>query len=369
MRLLKASDTLTNKLCHSDETAQFFSKIEKELMTSTPTKRENVSFVIPVYNEQDVLKLLFSRMDAILDQLDGKADVIFVNDGSQDGSLDLITEKAADSRYSVVNLSRNFGHQIAITAGVERATGDAVIIMDADLQDPPEVALEMVARWKAGYDVVSARRAQRKGETAFKRWSASLYYRILSKISPVDIPPDVGDFRLIDRKVADALRAMPEQDRYFRGMVSWVGFKQTQVAYERHERAAGGSKYSLKAMFQLASNGILGFSDMPLRIALWFGLAIAMISFMVAMFVFVGWLLGGSMVPGWASTMLLFSFLSGVQLLTLGIVGLYVGRIYNEAKGRPLYFVDPEPSIKPHLDSQISVTGTDRLPQENSLAK
>jgi len=316
-------------------------------MVSTLAKRDSVSFVIPIFNEEDVLDLLFQRMDAVLDQVGDQADVVFVNDGSSDRSLEIISGKATDQRYSVVNLSRNFGHQIAITAGVEAAQGDAIVIMDADLQDPPEVALDMIAEWRNGYDVVSARRAERQGETAFKRISASLYYRLLSKMTPVDIPPDVGDFRLIDRKVAEALKAMPEQDRYFRGMVSWVGFSQTQVVYERHERAAGGSKYSMAAMLRLAANGILGFSDMPLRIALWFGLAIAMVSFLTGAFVLVGWMMGGPTVPGWASTMLLVSFLSGVQLLTLGIVGLYVGRIYNEAKGRPLYFVDPNASKLP----------------------
>lgn len=337
---------------------------------SARSARESVSFVIPVYNEQDVLDALFARLDGLLDQIEGAVDVIFVNDGSQDRSLEMLSLKATDPRYSIVDLSRNFGHQIAITAGVEAARGDAIVIMDADLQDPPEVALELIAKWREGYDVVSAKRAERKGETAFKKLTASLYYRILSKMTPVDIPPDVGDFRLIDRKVADALIAMPEQDRYFRGMVSWVGFRQTWVEYERHERVAGASKYSLGAMFQLAANGILGFSDMPLRIALWFGLIVAMASFGMTLFVFIGWLMGGPMVSGWASTMLLLSFLSGVQLLTLGIVGLYVGRIYNEAKGRPLYLVNPEPSTQPgQTQSQLENNASEPLEAASQTTK
>ncbi len=311
-------------------------------MTSERPGKNSISFVIPVYNEEAVIPQLVARLDAIFEHIDADTNVVFVNDGSTDRTSQLITKNAASRPYHLINLSRNFGHQIAITAGVAQARGDAIIIMDADLQDPPEVALDMITKWREGYDVVSAKRVRRKGEGLFKRFTASLYYRILSKMTPIDIPRDVGDFRLIDRKVADVLNAMPEQDRYFRGMVSWVGFRQTQVMFERQERAAGTTKYPMAAMLRLAANGILGFSDVPLRMALWFGLTVALGSFAAAIFVFVGWLLGGSMVSGWASTMLFLSFLSGVQLLTLGIVGLYVGRIYNEAKGRPLYLIDPD---------------------------
>ncbi|MDA5095735.1 glycosyltransferase family 2 protein [Aliiroseovarius sp. KMU-50] len=321
-------------------------------MQNTHQTVVDFSFVIPVYNEEDVLPLLFERMDAILHQLNGPGEVILVNDGSTDLSYEILNGKCADPRYRLVDLSRNFGHQIAITAGIETARGKAIVILDADLQDPPEVALEMIAKWREGFDVVAAQRETRKGETWFKRASANLYYRLLAKMSPVDLPRDVGDFRLIDRKVADALKAMPEQDRYFRGMVSWVGFRQTQILYERQERAAGETKYKLSAMFRLAANGILGFSDIPLRIALWFGLTVSLVSFTATIFVFLGWFFGGYVVAGWTSTVLLLSFLSGVQLLTLGVVGLYVGRIYNEAKARPLYLVNNSPRIETIEDVQ-----------------
>ena len=311
-----------------------------------PRKRKDlVSFVIPVYNEEDVLPQLFERMDALLGRLDADSEVILVNDGSADRSLQMIRAKAADPQYHVVDLSRNFGHQIAITAGIDRARGDAIIIMDADLQDPPEVAIDLVRAWREGAEVVAARRRRRAGETWFKRASAKMFYRLMSRLSPVRFPQDVGDFRLIDRKVADALRSMNERNRYFRGMVSWVGFRQAEVLYDRQERAAGTSKYSLRAMVMLASNGILGFSEVPLRMALWFGLGVSMVSFIAVIWVLMGALLGGEMASGWASTMIMLSFLSGVQLLTVGVVGLYVGRIYNEVKGRPLYFVNPEPEL------------------------
>ncbi|MGL4526963.1 MAG: glycosyltransferase family 2 protein, partial [Aestuariivirga sp.] len=297
------------------------------------------------YNEEDVLPQLFERMDALLGRLDADSEVILVNDGSADRSLQMIRAKAADPQYHVVDLSRNFGHQIAITAGIDRARGDAIITMDADLQDPPEVAIDLVRAWREGAEVVAARRRRRAGETWFKRASAKMFYRLMSRLSPVRFPQDVGDFRLIDRKVADALRSMNERNRYFRGMVSWVGFRQAEVLYDRQERAAGTSKYSLRAMVMLASNGILGFSEVPLRMALWFGLGVSMVSFIAVIWVLLGALLGGEMASGWASTMIMLSFLSGVQLLTVGVVGLYVGRIYNEVKGRPLYFVNPEPEM------------------------
>ena len=308
-------------------------------------RKDLVSFVIPVYNEEDVLPQLFERMDALLGRLDADSEVILVNDGSADRSLQMIRAKAADPHYHVVDLSRNFGHQIAITAGIDRARGDAIIIMDADLQDPPEVAIDLIRAWREGAEVVAARRRRRAGETWFKRASAKMFYRVMSRLSPVRFPQDVGDFRLIDRKVADALRSMNERNRYFRGMVSWVGFRQAEVLYDRQERAAGTSKYSLRAMVMLASNGILGFSEVPLRMALWFGLGVSMVSFIAVIWVLLGALLGGEMASGWASTMIMLSFLSGVQLLTVGVVGLYVGRIYNEVKGRPLYFVNPEPEL------------------------
>ncbi|MFZ3581669.1 glycosyltransferase family 2 protein [Loktanella sp. DJP18] len=305
-----------------------------------------VSFVIPVYNEEAVLPVFFERMDALLGEFGADVEVILVNDGSVDASLDLLRGKSqTDPRYITRDLSRNFGHQIAITAGIDAARGDAVIIMDADLQDPPEIALEMIAVWRQGAQVVSARRRRREGETFFKRATAKLYYQLLSRLSPVKMLEDVGDFRLIDRQVVDALRSMKEHNRYLRGMISWVGYKHAEVLYDRHERAAGASKYTLNSMALLASNGVIAFSEVPLRIALWFGLCVSMASFAAVIWVLLGVILGGEMVSGWASTMIMLSLLSGVQLLTIGVVGLYVGRIYNEVKGRPLYFVNAEMDV------------------------
>ena len=308
-----------------------------------------ISLVIPVYNEEAVLGLLFARLDEVLGHLDNPVEIIFVNDGSQDGSLALLrTQARTDTRIRIIDLSRNFGHQTAITAGIDAAKGAAVVIMDADLQDPPEVVRDMIAAWQDGFDVVSARRRARPGETWFKRKSAHVYYRLLQRLSPVHIPADIGDFRLISRRVADALKAMPERDRYIRGMISWIGFRQTEVLFTRDVRIAGESKYSLSSMMRLASNGILGFSDVPLRMVFWVGFLISLLAFGAAIFVLLGKILGGAVVPGWASVVILLSFLSGVQLLTLGIVGLYVGRVYNEVKARPLYFAAPEDRAGAH---------------------
>jgi glycosyltransferase involved in cell wall biosynthesis len=306
--------------------------------------RPEITFVVPVYNEDAVLHQFASRMEAVLARIGAGVEVLFVNDGSSDGSLAILETIAADSRFRVIDLSRNFGHQVAITAGIDHALGDAVIILDADLQDPPEVALEMINLWRQGYHVVAAKRVTRAGETLFKRASASLFYRFLRGVTSVDIPADVGDYRLLDRCVIEALKAMPERDRYFRGMVSWVGFRQAVVPFERNERAGGETKYTLPAMMRLATNGILGFSDAPLRLALWFGILVSLGALSYGLFVFIGWTYSRGLVQGWTSTVLILSFLGGIQLLTLGIVGLYVGRIHNEVKQRPLYFVTPRHS-------------------------
>lgn len=309
----------------------------------TPAPAPRYSFVIPVFNERAVLPQLFERMDALLDRLDGPAEVLLVDDGSRDGSVDVVRVKcAADARFRLIRLSRNFGHQIAITAGIDRAAGDAVIVMDADLQDPPEVSLDLIGKWREGYEVVSARRVVRDGETAFKRWTAHLFYRVLEALTPVRIEKDVGDFRLMDRKFVEAFRQMRERDRFVRGMVSWVGFRQTTVTFHRAARAAGETKYPLSRMLRLAANGILGFSDIPLRIALWFGTLVSVLAMAFGIWVFAGWALNATLVPGWASTMIILTFLGGVNLMMIGIAGLYVGRIYEQVKNRPLYIVDED---------------------------
>jgi polyisoprenyl-phosphate glycosyltransferase len=299
------------------------------------------SIIIPVFNEEAVIPLLVRRMDALLEKLDGPAEAIFVNDGSSDaGSVFLSALAREKPGYRYIGLSRNFGHQIAITAGMDAAAGDAIIVMDADLQDPPEVILDMIAKWKEGYQVVYAKRLSRAGETAFKRRTADLFYRFLGSLAEVDIPQDVGDFRLIDRKVLEAFKAMPEQDRFVRGMFAWLGFRQTAVEFHRPERAAGETKYPLFKMIRLAANGIIGFSDVPLRLAIWGGIAVSFTALAYGAYVVALWLGDSVLVSGWSSTIVIISLLCGVNMLMTGIIGLYIGRIYNEVKRRPLYVVD-----------------------------
>jgi dolichol-phosphate mannosyltransferase len=273
--------------------------------------------------------------------LDGVSETIFVDDGSSDCSAIVLRAKAKeDPRYRFIGLSRNFGHQAAITAGMEAASGDAVIVMDADLQDPPEVVGQMIEKWKEGYEVVYGRRLSREGDSAFKKWTASLFYKLLGRLSSVDIPRDAGDFRLIDRKVLDAFLAMPEQDRFVRGMFAWLGFRQTEVAFHRLPRLAGETKYPFLKMLRLAANGVIGFSDAPLRLAIWCGFIVSAFAALYAAYVLAHWALGDrSMVAGWASTIIIVSFLSGINMIMTGIMGLYVGRIYAEVKRRPLYVV------------------------------
>lgn len=301
------------------------------------------SFVIPIFNEQAVLPLLFHRLDQLLDKLDGPAEIILVDDGSKDLSGLMAAARAKDdARFRYIGLSRNFGHQIAITAGMERAVGKAIIVMDADLQDPPEVVLDIIAKWREGYDIVYARRLSREGESFLKLATAKLFYRALRKLAAVDIPENVGDFRLIDRKVLEAFKAMPERDRFVRGMFSWLGFKQTAVDFHREARAAGDTKYGWKKMFRLAADGVIGFSDKPLRVALWMGLGVSSVAIMFGLYVLGLAVFGSGLVPGWASLAVLTSFFAGMNLMTVGIVGLYVGRIHNEVKQRPLYVVGRE---------------------------
>ena len=299
------------------------------------------SIVVPIFNEEAVLPVLLRRLDRLLThELDAPAEVIFVDDGSTDCSSIVLEAKArADARYRYIGLSRNFGHQIAITAGMDAASGDAVIVMDADLQDPPEVVVAMIGRWKDGYDVVNARRLTRAGDSAFKRWTASAFYRLLGRLSSIDIPNEVGDFRLLDRKVIEAFRTMPERDRFVRGMVAWLGFQQTEVSFHREPRAAGVTKYPLLKMLRLATSGVLGFSDVPLRLSIWLGFAVSGCAVLYGLYAIVLKLFTESTVAGWSSTIVVVSFLCGINMLMTGIVGLYIGRIHAEVKHRPLYVV------------------------------
>jgi dolichol-phosphate mannosyltransferase len=299
------------------------------------------SLVIPIYNEEAVLPMLLRRLDALLDALDAPAEAIFVDDGSRDASPIVLEAKArADRRYRFIKLSRNFGHQIAITTGMDRAAGEAVIVMDADLQDPPEVVLDMIAKWKEGYQVVYAERLSREGESRFKRAAAGLFYRLLGRLSDVEIPRNVGDFRLVDRKALDAFLAMPERDRFVRGMFAWIGFRQTVAPFHRPPRAAGKTKYSLAKMARLAVDGVVSFSDAPLRVALWAGLATSSLAILYGVWVIALWAMNANLARGWSSIIVLVAFLGGANMLMTGVMGVYVGRIYAEVKRRPLYIVD-----------------------------
>lgn len=299
------------------------------------------SFVIPVFNEEQVLGELHRRLSEAVDALDGPAEIILVDDGSTDRTREVARElRSRDQRVKLVVLSRNFGHQLAISAGLDFASGEAVVIMDADLQDPPEVVPEMAERWREGYDVVYAVRSGRQGETRFKRGTASLYYKLMSRLTNIEIPPDAGDFRLVDRRVAGIVANMREPDRYLRGMFAWVGFRQTAVRYERASRSEGETKYSLGRMIRFATDGLLSFSTIPLRLTLAGGFAIAGLAFAAGIAAAVLRLVGAYTTPGWASLIVVLTFFSGVQMIVLGTIGLYVGRIYAQGKHRPLYLVD-----------------------------
>ena len=306
------------------------------------------SIVVPVFNEEAVLPVLLRRLDILMAELDGPAETIFVDDASTDCSSIILRDKAkTDPRYRYIGLSRNFGRQVAITAGMDAAAGEAIVVMDADLQDPPEIVEEMIEKWKEGFEVVYARRLSRTGESAFKGDTTILFYKLLGRMSSVGIPADVGDFRLIDRKVLDALRRMPEQDRFMRGMIAWLGFRQTEVTFHRLPRLAGETKYSLLKMVRLAVNGALSFSDAPLRLAIWFGLGVSACAVFYGFYVASLWFMNSHLVEGWSSTIIVISFLCGINMLMTGIMGLYIGRIHAEVKRRPLYVVSERLGFEP----------------------
>ena len=305
------------------------------------------SIVVPVFNELENIPELYRRLRETLDSVGETWELVLVDDGSTDGSTERIRELAAkDKRVRPVIFARNFGHQVAITAGWDYARGAAVVIIDADLQDPPEVIPELIARWREGYEVVYAVRAEREGESWFKMVTASLFYRLIYRITDVKIPLDSGDFRLLDRKVVEVLKTMRERHRFPRGMAAWVGFRQIGVAYKRAVRYSGATKYPFKKMFRLALNAITGFSYFPLQLATYFGFVSAGISIVAIPVVIVMRLTGSQAFLGQASTLIAVLFLGGVQLISLGVLGEYIGRIYDEAKGRPLYIVRQAPEDK-----------------------
>jgi polyisoprenyl-phosphate glycosyltransferase len=305
------------------------------------TERPRFSFVVPIYNEEETLHALYKRLTAVLDRLDGDSEVILVDDGSTDRSLSIARElHERDPRFKVVRLARNFGHQLAITAGLDLAVGDATIVMDADLQDPPEVVPELVARWREGYEVVYAVREDRESDALTKRLLAALFYRVLRRLTDVDIPVNVGDFRLIDRRVLEEFKGMRERNRYVRGMFSWIGFRQTGVPFTRAPRVAGKTKYPFRRSLRLAVDGLISFSNAPLRAALALGFAVSVTSFIIGVLAFVGRITHlYVVVRGYASVVVLLSFLGGIQLIVLGMVGLYVARTYDEVRQRPLYII------------------------------
>jgi polyisoprenyl-phosphate glycosyltransferase len=315
------------------------------------------SIVIPIYNEQESFTDLVKRLRGVLDKLDGPAEVVLVDDGSQDASYRLmLAANEEDSRFKILQLSRNFGHQIAITAGMDAAEGDAVIIMDADLQDPPEVILDMVEKWQEGYEVVYAVRARRDGETVFKRTTATIFYGMQRRLAEIEQPVQVGDFRLVDRKALNAFLQMRERNRYVRGMFSWIGFRQTSVSYVRAPREAGDSKYPVRKMVRLALDGFVGFSTTPLRFALGLGLVMAVGAVTYGLLAIALKLAGLPYVPGYASLLVTITFLSGIQLMVVGMVGQYVARIYDEVRARPLYLVQEARGFAEHRGGQGAAT-------------
>ena len=302
------------------------------------------SIVAPIYNEKENLPELHRRVSEVMESTRESWELVLVDDGSADGSTDIIRELAKrDKHVRPVIFARNFGHQIAITAGWDYARGDAVIIIDADLQDPPELILEMAKKWKEGNEVVFAVRAEREGESWFKLWTASLFYRVIYRITDVKIPLDTGDFRLMDRKVVNVLKQMHERHRFPRGMSAWVGFKQVGVEYKRAARVAGETKYPFRKMFRLAINAVTSFSYFPLQVATFFGFVSAGFAILAIPVVAYMRITGSQAFFGQATTLIAVLFLGGVQLISLGILGEYIGRLYDEAKGRPLYIVREAP--------------------------
>ncbi|MEF2966095.1 glycosyltransferase family 2 protein [Paenibacillus sp. M1] len=298
------------------------------------------SVIVPMFNEEEVIEHTYTRLKRVMDVTGEDYELIFVNDGSSDRTAEIVEAIVRrDAHVRVIHFSRNFGHQVAISAGMDYAAGQSVVIIDADLQDPPEIILEMLDKWKEGYEVVYGRRIKRKGETVFKKTTALLFYRVLGRLTQVDIPLDTGDFRLIDRKVCDVLKGLKEKNRFVRGLVGWAGFRQTQVEYVREERYAGVTKYPLRKMLRFAADGITSFSHKPLKIASYVGFVLSLTSFVYLFVVLLQkWLAFGT-VPGWASIVAINLFFNGIVLMLLGVMGEYIGRIYDETKERPLYIV------------------------------
>ena len=299
-----------------------------------------ISIVVPMHNEEANIEPFFSRFEALFSKLGVSYEIVCVNDGSTDGTLELLRKyQEKDSHIRLIDLSRNFGKEVALSAGLDHCSGDVVIPIDADLQDPPELIPEMLARWREGYDMVYATRRSRQGESAVKRTTANLFYRLLGRISEVEIPRNTGDFRLMDRRVVDALRLMPERNRFMKGLFAWVGFKQTAIYYDRDPRLAGETSWNYLRLWRLAVDGITSFSAAPLKVWSYLGLILSLTALFYATYLVIRVWVQGIDVPGYASMMVVILFMGGMQLITLGIIGEYLGRIFTEVKGRPLYLI------------------------------
>ena len=313
--------------------------------TKVTNEKPTFSVVGPVYDEVETLRDFYDRVRAAMEAIGEPWELVLVDDGSTDGTSEIIRDLAFDDiRVRPVLFSRNFGHQIAVTAGLDFSRGQAVVIIDTDLQDPPELISELVEKWRAGYEVVYAVRTEREGESWFKRATASAFYRVINRITEVEIPPDAGDFRLLDRKVVNALKTMREHHRFPRAMTAWVGFRQIGIPYKRAARRAGETKYPFRKMVRLAINAITGFSYFPLQLATYFGFVSAALAILAIPIVIYIRLAGRAELSGQATTLIAVLFLGGVQLISLGILGEYIGRLYDEAKNRPLYILREEPA-------------------------
>lgn len=301
----------------------------------------DISVVVPVYNEEKSIDELYQRLSSTLSQISDNYQILFVNDGSKDNSLlSIIRLAQLDKRVFFINFSRNFGHQIAVTAGLEGCSGNVAVIIDADLQDPPELIIDMYNQHKAGYDVVYARRKERKGESFFKKVTAKVFYRILQRITSVNIPIDTGDFRLIDKKIVQYLRAMPEQNKFLRGQIAWLGFRQTEVLYVRDARKHGATGYSVGKMIRFALDGITSFSDKPLQLVTRFGFLISLVSFLVILYAIYSHFILERTITGWTSLIISSMFIGGIQLMSIGVIGEYISRINKNVLNRPLYIVE-----------------------------
>lgn len=328
---------------------------------SAPTGIQ-LSIVVPAYNEQDVLPRFHQRLSTVIDKLGLSAEIIYVNDGSVDHTLDVISQlQAADPRVGIVNLSRNFGKEVAMTAGIDFSCGQAVIVIDADLQDPPELIPELVREWQNGYDVVYAQRTARSGESPIKKATAFVFYRLIQRLSRVQIPTDTGDFRLLSRRAVTALKQLREQHRFMKGLFAWIGFPQKAVPYQRDRRFAGASKWNYWKLWNFAIEGITSFTTAPLKFATYLGLSSAIAAFFYGIYIVILTLVSGIQVPGYPSLLVVILFFGGIQLFSIGVLGEYLGRMFDETKNRPLYIVERHSRPQNNINSGFTMGIADNI--------